>query len=45
MTSDPVTFSLRLPADLAEKLDALAAEQKRSRSNVIRMLLTKALNK
>lgn len=40
---DPVTFSLRLPADLAEKLDAMAESQKRSRSNVIRYLLTKAL--
>lgn len=39
----PVTFSLRLPADLASKLDALAKKQGRSRSNVIRYLLTKAL--
>lgn len=45
MTMDPVTFSLRLPADLAAKLDKLAAEQNRSRSNVIRMLLTQALTK
>jgi predicted transcriptional regulator len=40
---EPVTFSLRLPADLAAKLDALAEQEKRSRSNVIRMLLTQAL--
>lgn len=42
---DPVTFSLRLPADLAEKLDKMADKEKRSRSNVIRMLLTQALAK
>jgi predicted transcriptional regulator len=39
----PVTFSLRLPADLAAKLDALAEDQKRSRSNIIRKILTEAL--
>lgn len=44
MTDDtPVTFSLRLPADLAAELDALAEQQKRSRSNVIRYLLQEAL--
>jgi metal-responsive CopG/Arc/MetJ family transcriptional regulator len=40
---EPVTFSLRLPADLARDLDEMAARQGRSRSNVIRYLLTKAL--
>jgi metal-responsive CopG/Arc/MetJ family transcriptional regulator len=39
----PVTFSLRLPAELAEKLDKMASEQKRSRSNLVRHLLTKAV--
>lgn len=39
----PVTFSLRLPADLAAELDGLADRQKRSRSNVIRLLLREAL--
>ncbi len=41
--SDPVTFSLRIPAELAARLDKMAEEQNRSRSNVIRYLLTKAL--
>lgn len=39
----PVTFSLRIPAELAAELDKMALTQKRSRSNLARMLLTDAL--
>jgi hypothetical protein len=41
--NEPVTFSLRLPADLATKLDEMAEEQKRSRSNLIRSILAQAV--
>jgi metal-responsive CopG/Arc/MetJ family transcriptional regulator len=41
--AEPVTFSLRLPAELAEKLDKIAEKEGRSRSNVIRLILTQAL--
>lgn len=43
MSDDPVTFSLRLPSDMAARLDKLAEKQNRSRSNLIRLLLKEAL--
>lgn len=42
-SDQPVTFSLRLPTDLADEIDRLAAKQKRSRSNMVRLLLAQVL--
>jgi metal-responsive CopG/Arc/MetJ family transcriptional regulator len=36
--------SVRLPAALVERLDALAAGERRSRSNMIRILIEEALD-
>jgi predicted transcriptional regulator len=39
----PVTFSVRIPADLAGALERIAKAERRSKANVIRVLLTEAI--
>ena len=38
-----IFLSLRIPADMLEKLDRLARQARRSRSDFVRLLLEKAL--
>jgi metal-responsive CopG/Arc/MetJ family transcriptional regulator len=40
---ESVGVSVRLPADLLEEIDRLAEEERRTRGNVIRLLLEDAL--